>query len=629
MKKYLKTRPLAAMLCAAALAVSLLAGCSPTSSGQDPAVPAGAGDAPSEASVQEASTQAKAEEAQEAEEKEEAPAARSASQAYVEAMGHGWNLGNSFDGVNTDEDEGDEGETAWGNPVVTRELLHAVREQGFDSIRIPLTLFRRYSTGADGQCVIDEEWLARYKEVVDWAVEEGFYVMVNIHHDSWIWLKYWDGDKASEEYVRFVQMWEQLAEYLKEEPEQVCFETINEPDFEGESDEEKQKKLDAINLAAYHAIRDRGGNNSSRMIVMPTLWTNHEKCGPLLDLVQGLEDDHIIATVHYYSEWVYSANLGVTGFDDPIDVTGDADEKTARKAADAALAMVHEAFTANGIGVVVGEYGLLGYDKGEGCNQPGEELKYYEYMNELARQYGLCLMFWDNGSGISRTDSGYPWKKPLVGELLHASMSGRSSCAAGLDTLYFNKETETDVEILLTLNGNRFQEIQGLSEGTDYTWDSGRETVTLKKDYINGLLAGQREYGVLKELVFCFDSGADWHQKLVRYGIPEFGEARGTAADGLVIPVSFRGAELRRMTAYADEERTGPNSDWCRYLEHSGSYFVDSQKETLTIDKSFFDQCAEGEIRFEAEFFDGQRAEFWLEKNGEQVRTYVGEPTGR
>lgn len=63
MKKYLKTRPLAAMLCAAALAVSLLAGCSPTSSGQDPAVPAGAGDAPSEASVQEASTQAKAEEA--------------------------------------------------------------------------------------------------------------------------------------------------------------------------------------------------------------------------------------------------------------------------------------------------------------------------------------------------------------------------------------------------------------------------------------------------------------------------------------------------------------------------------------------------------------------------------------
>lgn len=154
----------------------------------------------------------------------------------------------------------------------------------------------------------------------------------------------------------------------------VCFETINEPDFEGDSDEEMQKKLDAINLAAYHAIRDSGGNNSKRMIVMPTLQTNYEKWEPLLELMQGLKDDHLIATVYYYSEWVYSSNLGVTGFDQAIDQEG----KTARTAADHAMSTVSKAFTEKGIGVVIGEYGLLGYDKGEKCNQPGEELKYYE-----------------------------------------------------------------------------------------------------------------------------------------------------------------------------------------------------------------------------------------------------------
>lgn len=39
---------------------------------------------------------------------------KSASQAYVEAMGHGWNLGNSFDGFEADLALPDPGETAWG-----------------------------------------------------------------------------------------------------------------------------------------------------------------------------------------------------------------------------------------------------------------------------------------------------------------------------------------------------------------------------------------------------------------------------------------------------------------------------------------------------------------------------------
>ena len=53
----------------------------------------------------------------------------SASQKYVEAMGHGWNLGNSFDGFNSDVGAVPD-ETSWGNPVVTRELIKAVKAKG-------------------------------------------------------------------------------------------------------------------------------------------------------------------------------------------------------------------------------------------------------------------------------------------------------------------------------------------------------------------------------------------------------------------------------------------------------------------------------------------------------------------
>ena len=98
----------------------------------------------------------------------------SASEEYVAAMGAGWNLGNSFGGVDTDLNAEDKGETAWGNPPVTKELIHAVKEKGFQSIRIPLTLYHRY-TEENGVCTIDPKWLARYKEAVDWALEEGLY----------------------------------------------------------------------------------------------------------------------------------------------------------------------------------------------------------------------------------------------------------------------------------------------------------------------------------------------------------------------------------------------------------------------------------------------------------------------
>lgn len=544
-----------------------------------------------------------------------------ASQKYVEAMGRGWNLGNSFDGFNSDEGAVSD-ETSWGNPVVTRELIQAVKDKGFDSIRMPLTLSTRY-TEADGKCTIDPGWLARYKEVVDWAVDAELYVMVNIHHDSWIWLSSWDGKEESAEYVRFVQMWEQLADCLKDEPAQVCFETINEPQFNDGTEEEKQEKLDKLNLAAYNVIRSSGGGNDKRMIVMPTLNTNHEKCEPLLDLIQGLHDENIIATVHYYGEWVYSANLGITGYDE---VMGD-DGNTPRKAAKNAMEMVYKAFTENGIGTVIGEYGVLGYDAGEECNQPGEELKCYEYINQLGREYGLCLMFWDNGSGIDRNSDTYQWKKPVVGEMLEASIKGRSSYVTNLDTLYFKDRTDSDITVPLTLNGNTFKGIEGLTEGSEYTYDSKSAVVTLKADYINKLFDAKDGYGELAALIFHFSSGADWRETLVKYGTPAFSGATGTAGEGLTIPVSYQGTKVRRITAYAGDERTGPQSSWWRYLQHTEIFVPNYAEGTLTMKPSFFNECAEGEINLVIEFYDGQTSEVKLIKDGDKVSTGNGTDT--
>ena len=41
----------------------------------------------------------------------------------------GWNVGNSL--------EVPDGETAWGNPRVTQELINAVHKAGFNTLRVP------------------------------------------------------------------------------------------------------------------------------------------------------------------------------------------------------------------------------------------------------------------------------------------------------------------------------------------------------------------------------------------------------------------------------------------------------------------------------------------------------------
>ena len=96
----------------------------------------------------------------------------------VAKMQPGWNLGNTLDALGADE-------TAWGNPRVTEEFLREIEAQGFKSIRIPVTL-GQYS-GPAPDYTIDPVVLDRVEEVVDWALDADLRVLLDLHHDSWMW----------------------------------------------------------------------------------------------------------------------------------------------------------------------------------------------------------------------------------------------------------------------------------------------------------------------------------------------------------------------------------------------------------------------------------------------------------
>src|SRR5690606_2304093 len=151
-----------------------------------------------------------------------APAERGArpfahtSSELVEKLDLGWNLGNSLDVP--------EGETAWGNPSVTPELLHAVAEAGFDLVRIPVTWSKH--TGPGPEYRIEPSWLKRVEEVVGYAHSAGLYAIINIHHDGadgfegveWLTLNDASGNTTPENnaavLARFTSVWKQIADHF-------------------------------------------------------------------------------------------------------------------------------------------------------------------------------------------------------------------------------------------------------------------------------------------------------------------------------------------------------------------------------------------------------------------------------
>ena len=532
---------------------------------------------------------------------------------FAREMGRGWNLGNSFDAVDTNWSSPDQGEQAWGNPKVTPDLLKAVKDKGYTSIRIPMTVYRRYqdlgSANKDGyRYLINRDWLNRYRQVVDQATGLGMHVLVNIHHDSWIWLKQWNGQVGAKEEVMFSDFWKQLARTFADESDKVAFETINEPQFNTWDSPSAQEKLDRLNTEARSIIRSVPGNEH-RMIVMPTPSTtpSDEYTRHLASLIKSFNDPYLAATVHYYSEWLYSANLGITGFDERIGTDNQGRPTTARTSAAATFRTIQDNLTSQGIGTVIGEYGLLGYDTGSDVLQEGEELKYYDYMNQMARQGGIGLMLWDNGSMISR-QAPYGWKSARIGSELQAAMGAVSSYATGPDTVYLASKAQSGLTIPLTLNGNSFNSIKGLKAGSDYTYDAFSQTVTLTASYLNRILSAPKApaYGQLADLTLTFTAGADWHEYLVRAGQATSSPAVGQRS-GITLPMDYEGNAVRRVSAKEYGRAVGPNSSWWSYLQAGSAFSSDRRAGTFTLNGNFFadPSVTDGTVEVTIEFFNG------------------------
>lgn len=525
-----------------------------------------------------------------------------ASQKYAEAMEPGWNLGNTFDSFDTN---GDKGEISWGNPVVTKDLIKTMKAQGFKSIRIPFTSYMR--TGDAPDYKLDADFLARYAEVVGWALDEGLYVMINLHHDSWSWANTIGSDDGTS-LKKYKAIWTQLADYFKDYPDKLCFESLNEPQFTVSGEEAQLKVLENLNKEFYHLVRTSGGNNATRMLILPTLNTNdsESRCKSLYNTIQELNDKNIIATFHYYGYWPFSTNIaGTTTMDD-----------TVVKELHAAFDRVYNNFVNKGIGVICGEYGVLAFDKSLGAIEHGEMLKYFEYINYYAKQKQITMMLWDNGQHMGRTS--YQWSDPSLYNIIKTSWTGRSSYSE-TDRLFVKTEDKAKaLSTKLILNGNTLSSIYNgtkkLVLGKDYTYEN--ETVTFTGKYMNRII--QNSYGVNATLTLKFSAGPDWTLYINHIKTPVLKSNTGTTA-GFDIPVSFNGDVISTVeAAYEDGTGAGPQN-WTTYKEYDYAFSVDYDLGKVIMKDKFFAETKDGIIDLKLHFQSGVVLNYTIKKDGTTV----------
>lgn len=308
------------------------------------------------------------------------------SKQFVAGLGNGWNLGNTLDATAKNPNATvQDHETAWRNPVTTREMIQLLADTGLSVLRVPVTYERRVGPGPS--FTINPEWLARVREVVSYGIDAGLYVITNLHHEEW---HYPSEENAAAAEAQLIAMWKQLAETFEDFSQKLIFEGMNEPRMKGMPEEwtggtpEARAVINRWNAAFVKTIRESGGNNRERYLMIPgSAAGNFEEV--LTDIVVP-NDDKVIISVHSYTpyEFALKNDMEANRWDEanPADTCE----------IDALFERMDRIFLKKGIPVILGEFGAQNKN-----GNTEDRVRWLRYFTAKAKEYGVPCVWWDNG----------------------------------------------------------------------------------------------------------------------------------------------------------------------------------------------------------------------------------------
>ena len=405
----------------------------------------------------------------------------------------GWNLGNTLEGGGTDNVYTNNGglgaEKAWQGTTTTQAIIDFVAAQGFKSVRIPASWVMGHIIDAD-ELTIDPVWMARVKEIVDYCINDGLYVLLNDHWDGG-WIQGTFKQDISEPTVaanceKMKKLWTQIAEAFKDYDEHLLFAGLNEPEAEKE---EQIKVLMTYEQAFIDAVRATGGNNASRTLVVQGPNTSIELSSQYVDMskFEDTASKALMIEVHYYSPPQFTGVWEGPNGDEPFYFWGAAnhvpsgtykkynctwgEEAYVREQ----FQMMKEAFVDKGYPVILGEYGANWREFSNNSIQKKHDASlwlFHKTINEEAIKRGIIPYVWDinnpnrYGTGgimciIDRSKPAVFDTNSLDGIISGAAAATWGGPATGINRVEVNQGDKSSAPVIYDLQGRKVKNVRG------------------------------------------------------------------------------------------------------------------------------------------------------------------------
>lgn len=259
-------------------------------------------------------------------------------------------------------------ETLFGNPVTTKAMIDKVKAAGFGAVRIPVT----YYNHIDSQGNIDKAWLQRVAAVANYALNDGMYCIIDLHHDTGAnsWLKA-DNSTLTTNSIKFANAWKQISTYFKDYNSKLLFEGYNEilnsnNQWTG-AGASSYAAANKLNQLFVDTVRSTGSNNTTRCLVVNTYAANAEADAVnSIVLPKDRVSNRLIASVHYYG--------------------------TSQSGISSVLNRLNAKFTSKGIPVIIGEFGT------SFKTTESSRISIANYLITNAKKYGITCFWWDDGN---------------------------------------------------------------------------------------------------------------------------------------------------------------------------------------------------------------------------------------
>lgn len=333
----------------------------------------------------------------------------------------GWNLGNTLEGGDSGNNDTNNGgltaETAWQSTYTTQQIIDYVKSLGFKSVRIPTSWVMGHITDAENT-TIDEAWMSRVQEVVDYCISSGLYVVLNDHWDGgWLQESFDDisAENIANNSAKLTRLWTQIANHFKNYNEYLIFAGLNEP---AADTQEETNALLQYEQVFIDAVRATGGNNAERVLVVQGPNTNIDQTNDWLDVTR-LNDPagKLMVEVHYYDPSLFTGvwDNGTQYYfwgtdnlvaDSPYSVPTN-DEYYTEEHMQTQFAKMKAKYFDNGYPVLLGEFGANWRSIGENQDKHNASVQLYHRLAvKNAIDNGMVPMVWDINSASQNGTTG-------------------------------------------------------------------------------------------------------------------------------------------------------------------------------------------------------------------------------